>query len=73
MIVFGISCYISEESQIPELKRCLESVKNYKVILVDGKWYDFRGESDLSLPSARKLINSYTSIVTGKHLFSSGT
>lgn len=61
-MVFGICCWISEASQIPELRRCLESVKDYRAILVDGKWYDIEGDRETSLPLAIEIIDSYPNV-----------
>lgn len=62
MIVFGICCWIPEASQLPELKRCLDSVKDFKVIVVNGKWYDIEGEHPYSIPEARSLMESYPNV-----------
>ena len=61
-IVFGICCWIPEKSQLPELKRCLESVKNYPVFLINGKWYDIEGDYPTSIPEAVSLIDSYPNV-----------
>jgi len=51
-----------EISQLPELKRCLDSVKQFRVILVDGKWYDMEGEQHTSIPEAYKLFKKYPNV-----------
>ena len=61
-IVFGVCCWISEESQLGELRRCLDSVKEYRVILVNGKWYDIEGDYPDSLPEAHEIISRYPNV-----------
>lgn len=62
MISFGIVCWIGEDSEVPALKRCLDSVKDYPVILVNGKWNDMEGDNPISTQKARELIKSYDNI-----------
>ncbi len=66
-VSFGIVCWIDEDSQLPELKRCLDSVKDLPVILVNGKWSDMEGDNPISTQKARDLINSYPNV---KHILS---
>lgn len=61
-IVFGICSWISEKSQIPELERCLESVKGYKVIIVDGKWYDIDSDKLTSISEAFDIYKKYPNV-----------
>ena len=63
MLVFGVACWIYEKSQLPEVKRCLDSIKDYRVILVDGKWYDMEGsDSLLSIPELDDLLADYPNV-----------
>lgn len=61
-IVFGICSWISEVSQLPELKRCLESVKGYRVIIIDGKWYDIDSPLQVSIPEAFEAYKKYDNV-----------
>ena len=62
MLVIGVVCWITEESQIPELRRCLDSLKEFRVILVDGKWYDMEGEQHTSIPKAYDMFAQYPNV-----------
>ena len=65
-IVFGVCCYISEKEQIPELERLLESLRGFKVFLIDGKWKDFDDKTDnyISIPEAYEAIGKYSNVIT---------
>ena len=56
-------CWISEVQQLPELKRCLDSVERFRVILINGKWYDVKGKHPISIREARELIDSYPNVL----------
>jgi len=64
LIVIGICCWISEVRQLTELKRCLDSVNDFKVIVINGKWYDIKGPHPYSIPEARSLLLSYPNVTT---------
>lgn len=61
-LVFGICSWISEESQLPELKRCLESVKDYRVIIIDGKWKDIDSPIHASIAQAYATYRQYSNV-----------
>ena len=62
MLTVGITCWIGENIELPALKRCLESVKNLPVILVNGKWSDMEGDYPTSTPETNELIDSYSNV-----------
>lgn len=37
-------------------------MKDFKVTLVNGKWYDIIGDNPISIPQARNLIDSYPNV-----------
>ena len=49
-----------------ELKRCLDSLKDFKVIVVDGKWNDFIDNNDSyrSTDGTIELAKSYSNVTT---------
>jgi hypothetical protein len=59
----GVVCWISEKSQLPELKRCLDSLVDFPVIIVSGKWNDIEGDNHFNIPEANKLIDSYPNVL----------
>jgi hypothetical protein len=66
-VSIGVLCWISEIEQLPELKRCLDSLREFNVIVVSGKWNDIEGNFPYNIPEANTLIESYDNIT---HIFS---
>lgn len=63
-IAIGTCVYIEDKEQLPELERFLDSVKDwYPVIIVNGKWKDYRGKSGRSIPEVSELIQSYSNTI----------
>ena len=63
-IAIGLVCWIDKKRQLPELKRCLDSLTDfYPVIVVNGKWNDIKGDSPRSIPEAIELIGSYSNVI----------
>jgi hypothetical protein len=63
-IGIGVVCWIETDEQLPELKRCLESLESfYPVFLVNGKWSDMSGDNPRSTDKANDLIDSYSNII----------
>lgn len=60
----GVVCYIEDKSELPELKRCLDSLESfYPVIIIDGRWNDFKGKYSSSIQEAVDIINSYSNTI----------
>ena len=64
-ISVGVLVWIEDDSQLPELKRCLDSLVDFDVIVVNGKWNDIPGYNPTSTNEANRLIDSYENI---KHI-----
>lgn len=64
-ISIGVLVWIEDNSQLPELKRCLDSLVDFDVIVVNGKWNDMGGLYPESTTEANVLIDSYDNI---KHI-----
>lgn len=62
MLVIGVVCWIHEKSQLPELRQCLDSLKQFRVILVDGKWYDIDHDQLTSIPEAYEMFKKYPNV-----------
>jgi len=63
-VSIGLTCWIEDKFQLPELKRCLDSLVDfYPVIVVNGKWNDMKGENSRSIPEAQDLIDSYPNTI----------
>ena len=63
-IGIGVLVWIESKHQLPELKRCLDSLTDfYPVIIVNGKWKDIIGDNPRSIPEAIELIDSYSNII----------
>jgi len=63
-IGIGIVSWISEESQVPELERCLDSLTSfYPVIIINGKWDDVKGDNPRSVLEAIDLMESYSNVM----------
>ena len=58
----GIPVWINDVKQLPELERCLDSVMDFPVFIVNGKWYDIEGDYPRSIPEAIELMESYTNV-----------
>jgi len=63
-ISVGLITWIEDNDQLPELKRCLDSLTDfYPVIVVNGKWNDFKGKNPRSTDEANELIGSYSNVI----------
>ena len=63
-IAVGVVCWIEDNKQLPELKRCLDSLTDfYPVIVINGKWDDFAGTNIYSTNEANDLIDSYSNVI----------
>jgi len=63
-IGIGVVCWIETDEQLPELKRCLDSlVEFYPVFVINGKWNDMSGDNPRSTDKANDLIDSYSNII----------
>ena len=68
-VSIGVLCHIPDIFQMPELKRCLDSLKDFPVIVVSGKWNDIESTSDYNHPQLNELIESYANVT---HIFTQG-
>lgn len=63
-IAVGVLCWIEKDEQLPELKRCLDSLTDfYPVFVINGKWDDFEGNNPRSTDKANDLIDSYSNVI----------
>lgn len=63
-VSIGLTCWIGDNSELPELERCLNSLVDfYPVIVVNGKWDDIEGKNARSTPEANELIESYSNVI----------
>jgi hypothetical protein len=63
-IGIGVVCWIETDEQLPELKRCLDSLQSfYPVFVINGKWNDMSGNNPRSTDKANDLIDSYSNII----------
>jgi hypothetical protein len=63
----GLLVWIEDDSQLPELERCLDSLKDFNVIVINGKWIDIAGNKPISTDRTIDLINSYNNVT---HIYS---
>ena len=61
-VVIGVVCWIPDNIMLPELKRCLDSLVEFDVILVNGKWDDIKGDNPRSTLEAQIVIDSYANV-----------
>ena len=63
-IAIGITCWIENNSQLPELERCLDSLTDfYPVIVVNGKWNDIEGTNPRGTAESHELVDSYSNTI----------
>jgi len=63
-IAVGVLCWIERDEQLPELKRCLDSLTDfYPVFVINGKWDDIEGENIRSTDKTNELIDSYSNVI----------
>ena len=63
-IAIGVLSWIEENSQLPELDRCLDSLTDfYPVIVVNGKWSDVEGTNARGTQESQELIDSYSNTI----------
>lgn len=63
-ISVGVLAWIESNSQLPELKRCLDSLTSFfPVIVINGKWNDIEGVNARSTDEANELIDSYSNVI----------
>ncbi len=65
-VSIGVLCHIPDLFQMPELKRCLDSLVEFPVIVVSGKWNDIQSTSNYNHPEVNNLIESYGNVT---HIF----
>jgi hypothetical protein len=60
----GIVSFIETRDELPELKRCLDSIESFfPVILIDGKWKDYPSEITTSIIEVDEIIDNYSNII----------
>jgi hypothetical protein len=58
----GLLVWIEDDSQLPELKRCLDSLVDFNVIVINGKWIDIPGKNHISTDATISLLQSYKNV-----------